>query len=88
PLAAVIAVISACCYVLPTNVATFYGAGRLAPATLTFLLSAEVVSGIASSSYWLGEPFTLAKTVGTLCIVAAVFAEVTNNRLKQAATPP
>lgn len=81
-----IVVLGACLYVLPVTVATFYGAINLTPATLTFLLSAEVLSGIASSSYWLAEPFTVAKAVGTVCILAAVFVEVT--RYKSLAAQP
>ncbi|MEM6985389.1 MAG: DMT family transporter [Pseudomonadota bacterium] len=70
------ALLAGCLYVLPITILTFLGAARLAPATLTFLLSAEILSGIASSSYWLGEPFTLAKSIGTVCIVMAVFVPV------------
>jgi len=69
-----------CLYVLPVTVLTFLGAARLAPATVTFLLSAEILSGIASSSIWLGEPFTLAKVLGTVLIICGVMVEIRNGQ--------
>ena len=80
PLALSIAVACGCLYVLPVTVLTFLGAARLAPATVTFLLSAEILSGIASSSIWLGEPFTLAKVLGTVLIICGVMVEIRNGQ--------
>lgn len=82
PAAILYATLAGCLYVLPITVLTFIGAARLAPATVTFLLSAEILSGVASSSIWLDEPFTVSKALGTLLIVLGVFTEISSARGK------
>ncbi len=63
-------------YVLPIMVMTLWSARRLAPATLTFLLTAEIVSGVASSAVFLDEPFGAMQLLGSALIVFAAMSEV------------
>lgn len=52
-----------------------WGAMRLAPALMSFLLCAEIVSGVVSSAVLLGEPFGLAEGVGAALILSAALVE-------------
>ncbi len=55
---------------------TMWGASRLAPAAMSYLLSVEILSGIASATLILGEPFGLPEAAGAACIVTAALIEV------------
>ena len=63
-------------YVLPVMVMTLWSARRLAPTTLTFLLTAEIVSGVASSAVFLDEPFGVMQLTGAVLIVFAAMSEI------------
>jgi drug/metabolite transporter (DMT)-like permease len=63
-------------YFGPLILLTLWSALRLAPATMSFLLTAEIVSGIGSAALMLDEPFGLAEALGTVLIVSAALAEV------------
>ncbi|MCP3969582.1 MAG: DMT family transporter [Rhodobacteraceae bacterium] len=63
-------------YVLPTMVLTLWAAQRLAPATLTLLLTAEILTGVISSAVLLAEPFGWMQAAGAVLIVLAAVAEV------------
>lgn len=67
-------------YVLPIMIMTLWSARRLAPTTLTFLLSAEIVSGVASSAVLLDEPFGTMQLLGTVLIVFAAMSEMMSGR--------
>lgn len=56
---------------------TLWGAGRLAPSTISFLLAAEILSGITSSAFFLDEPFGWWEVSGTTLIVASIIAHIT-----------
>ncbi len=67
-------------YVLPTMILTLWSARRLAPATLTFLLTAEIVSGVVSSAVLLDEPFGVMQMTGTVLIVFAAMGEILSGK--------
>ncbi len=71
-------------YTLPIMVITLWSARRLAPTTLTFLLSAEIVSGVASSSLLLDEPFGAMQLLGTALIVLAAMSEILSGNSRKA----
>lgn len=63
-------------YVLPVMVVTLWAAQRLSPAVITFLLTAEILSGVLSGALLLDEPFGLMQAGGTCLILFAALAEV------------
>lgn len=67
---------SGCLYLAPILLATLWSARRLKPATLSFLLTAEIISGVATAAIFLSEPFGLPEIAGTVLIIAAALTEV------------
>lgn len=63
-------------YVLPIMVLTLWSAQRLAPTLITFLLTAEILSGVISGALLLDEPFGMMQVWGTVLIVFAALSEV------------
>ena len=63
-------------YTVPIIVMTLWAAQRLAPTTLTFLLTAEILSGVISSAIFLDEPFGWMQAAGTALIIFAALSEV------------
>lgn len=63
-------------YVGTMMAGTMWGAFRLPPAVMTYLLSIEIISGVLSSVLILGERFGWLEAGGTLFIVSAVLVEV------------
>jgi len=63
-------------YLAPIIGVTLWGAKRLLPATISFLLAAEILSGITSSAIFLDEPFGWWEFTGTVMIVASVIVHV------------
>lgn len=63
-------------YLAPIIGVTLWGAKRLLPATISFLLAAEILSGITSSAIFLDEPFGWWEITGTGMIVTSVIAHV------------
>lgn len=63
-------------YVVPIMVMTLWAAQRLSPATITFLLSAEILSGVISGAVFLDEPFGVLQILGTALIILAATSEV------------
>ena len=63
-------------YVAPLLFLTLWSAQILPPATITFLLTAEIISGVVSSAVFLDEPFTAGHTIGTILIIAGAVCEV------------
>lgn len=74
-------------YVAPVLVATLWGALRLPPATLSFLLTAEIVSGVGSAALLLDERFGLPEAIGTLLILSAALLEARRSAPAGAAAP-
>ncbi|RMF37967.1 MAG: DMT family transporter, partial [Alphaproteobacteria bacterium] len=63
-------------FTAPVLLATIWGALRLGPATLSFLLTAEIVTGVISSALLLDEPFGLPEALGAALIVLGGIVEV------------
>ena len=63
-------------YVGTMMAGTMWGAFRLPPAVMTYLLSIEIVSGVLSSVLILGETFGWLEAGGAFFIVSAVLVEV------------
>ncbi|WP_299848260.1 DMT family transporter [uncultured Roseovarius sp.] len=63
-------------YVLPIMVLTLWSAQRLPPATISFLLTAEILSGVLSGVLFLDEPFGAMQAGGAALILFAATAEV------------
>lgn len=63
-------------YLAPIIGITLWGAKRLLPATISFLLAAEILSGITSSAFFLDEPFGWWEFTGTIMIVTSVIAHI------------
>jgi drug/metabolite transporter (DMT)-like permease len=55
-------------YLAPIVLVTLWGASRLPPATLAFVLTAEIVSGVASAALFLDERFGWTEAIGALLI--------------------
>ncbi len=75
-LAILVALGSGAIYLAPIIGITLWGAKRLLPATISFLLAAEILSGIASSAMFLNEPFGLWELAGTIMIIGSVIAHI------------
>ena len=63
-------------YVLPILALTLWSAQRLLPAVISFLLTAEILSGVFSSVLLLDEPFGRLQMAGACLILLAALAEV------------
>lgn len=63
-------------YVLPILVLTLWSAQRLSPAVISFLLTAEILSGVISGALLLDEPFGLLRAAGAALILLAAMSEV------------
>ena len=55
---------------------TLWAAQRISPALLTFLLSAEILTGVISGAVLLDEPFGMLQALGTVMIILAAVSEV------------
>ncbi|MEM7043204.1 MAG: DMT family transporter [Pseudomonadota bacterium] len=75
-LAVLLAIAAGAIYLAPIIGVTLWGATRLLPATISFLLAAEILSGITSSAIFLDESFGWWEITGTAMIVAGVIAHV------------
>jgi drug/metabolite transporter (DMT)-like permease len=67
-------------YVAPVVLWTLIGALALPPATLGFLLTAEIVSGVVSSALFLDERFGWPEAVGALMVMAGALVETMQHR--------
>lgn len=72
-------------YLAPIVLATLWSARRLAPALLSFILTAEIVSGVGSSALLLDEPFGWAEALGSTLIAGAALIELLLPRTTQPA---
>jgi len=70
------AVAIVCAYVGAMMASTMWGAFRLPPAVMTYLLSVEIFTGVLSAALILGEPFGWFEIGGAVFIIAAVLVEV------------
>ena len=63
-------------YVGPLLAGAVWGGVVLPPAVVTYLLSVEVLAGVASAALILDEPFGPFEIAGTICILGAVLIEI------------
>jgi len=63
-------------YVLPILVLTLWSAQRLSPAVISFLLTAEILSGVISGALFLDEPFGGMQMAGAALILLAALSQV------------
>ncbi|WGI21472.1 DMT family transporter [Amylibacter sp. IMCC11727] len=63
-------------YIAPVLIATLWSARRLNPTTISFLLTGEIISGVASSAVFLNEPFGWPEAIGSCVIIGAALVEV------------
>ncbi|MEP3276226.1 MAG: DMT family transporter [Stappiaceae bacterium] len=63
-------------YVLPVMLVTLWGALRFSPATMSFVLTAEIISGVGSGAIFLGEPFGWPESLGAILIGLGATVEV------------
>ena len=63
-------------YVGAVLAGTIWGSFHLPPAVMTYLLSVEILVGVASAALLLDDPFGLFEVGGAVCILAAVLIEV------------
>ena len=71
-------------YVLPILVLTMWSAQRLSPAVITFLLTAEILSGVLSGVILLDEPFGWMQATGAVLILLAAAGEVVPHMRRKA----
>jgi drug/metabolite transporter (DMT)-like permease len=72
-------------YVLPILFMTLWSAQRLSPGVMSFLLTAEILSGVISGALLLDEPFSEMQAAGAVLILAAAAVEVVPAVLKRSA---
>lgn len=75
-------------YVLPLLVMTLWSAQRLSPAAISFLLTAEILSGVTSGALLLDEPFGMMQAAGAALILFAAAVEVLPGLLRAMASRP
>ena len=74
-------------YVLPILALTLWSAQRLSPAVISFLLTAEILSGVGSGALLLDEPFGWMQAAGAVLILLAAASEVVTGQ-KPVHPPP
>lgn len=67
-------------YMAPLLLATLWAAYQLPPATVSFILTAEILSGVGSSALMLREPFGLPQALGCALVIAGAASEVLRSR--------
>lgn len=70
-------------YAAPMMIATLWSVRRLPPAMVSFLLTAEVISGVASAAIFLGSPFGSFEAAGAALIVGAALSEVLSSNTQR-----
>lgn len=70
-------------YVLPILLLTLWSAQRLSPAVISFLLTAEILSGVVTGAVFLDEPFGLMQVAGAVLILTAAAVEVIPTLLRK-----
>jgi len=78
--AAAVGLVSGTLYLAPIMIVTLWAAQRLAPATVSFLLTAEIITGVVSSAILLDERFGLPEVAGALLVTLGATVEVIRPR--------
>jgi len=68
-------------YLVPICVLTLWSAQRLSPATISFILTAEIISGVLSGGLLLDEPLGPMQIAGAALIICGASVEVFGARL-------
>lgn len=76
PRATLLALAAGMLYSAPILFVTLWAATKLPPATVSFILTAEIVSGVGSAALFLTEPFGVWEALGAALILAAALIEV------------
>ncbi len=63
-------------YVVPVMLLTLWGTSQFSAVTMGFLMTGEIVSGVATSAVFLGEPFGIPEIFGTILIVLGALIEI------------
>lgn len=69
-------VVAGVAFFFPLMFLTLLSATRLPPATLSFLLSAEIITGVGTSAIFLDEPFGIRHAIGAALVTLGALAEV------------
>lgn len=77
-----ISVASGTVYLAPIIIITMWAARRLPPAMFSFLLTAEILSGVASSAMFLDERFGAPEAIGALLVALGAVVEVISSPFK------
>ncbi len=80
-----LAVSSGMIYLAPIIVITMWSARRLPPALFSFLLTAEILSGVISSALFLDERFGWPEAIGATFVALGAVVEIITNPTKRAA---
>jgi drug/metabolite transporter (DMT)-like permease len=64
-----------CLFLAPILVVTIWSAQKLPPALFSFLLTAEIIVGVASGAIWAGEHFGWFEALGAAVIASAALIE-------------
>ncbi|MEM9433696.1 MAG: DMT family transporter [Pseudomonadota bacterium] len=78
-----LALLLGCLYVTPLLLATLWSAVRLPPTTLSFILTAEILSGVVSAAILLSDPFGWPEIIGSVLVICAALSEVIPARKPQ-----
>jgi drug/metabolite transporter (DMT)-like permease len=72
-------------YLAPILLVTLWAAQRLAPATMSFLLTAEIVAGVVSGALLLDEPFGAHEAAGAALIALGALVETASASVRRPA---
>lgn len=72
-------------YLAPILLITMYAAQRLPPATMSFLLTAEILAGVASSAVFLDERFGAPEAIGAVLVALGALVETSAPPLRRTA---
>lgn len=67
-------------YVVPVMLLTLWGTSKFSAVTIGFLMTGEIVSGVATSALFLGEPFGAPEVAGTFLIILGASIEILGSR--------
>ncbi len=63
-------------YLLPVTLVTLWGASRIPPAMMSFILTLEVIAAVGSSAILLDQRFGLVELLGTILILSGAMVEM------------
>lgn len=75
-----VAILSGSLYLVPILAITLWGATHLPPTTMSFVLTAEIITGVASSAWFLDQPFGLPELMGAVLIASGALIEIARSK--------